>query len=130
MKPAKSGLFYLKNLNAQVISPLVQNSTGKSNEQNGTTLIYSVCELTSINNFISSNNSILNTGFLNTYKIENVGDLLKSMYYVLKIPKFNIIKNSSESNIINKYYNINVLEILYSDIDSFICANIFTCKCC
>ncbi len=71
-----------------------------------------------IQNIKNLGNKNFNT--VNTYKIENVGDLLKSMYYVLKIPKFNIIKNSSESNIINKYYNINLLEILYSDIDSFI----------
>ena len=71
-----------------------------------------------IQNLKNLGNKNFNT--INSYKIENVGDLLKSMYYVLKIPKFYLIKNTSENNIINKYYNINELKILYSDIDSFI----------
>ena len=71
-----------------------------------------------IQNLKNLGNKNFNT--INSYKIENNGDLLKSMYYVLKIPKFDLIKNTSENSIINKYYNINELKILYSDINSFI----------
>ena len=84
-------MLFRSNLNAQVISPLVQNSAGKSNEQNGTTLIYSVCELTSINNFISFNKSMLNTGFLNTYKIEKA-DNKDSKFIITSNPIINLLK--------------------------------------
>ena len=82
-------------------------------------IVYKQCtNFAVIQNIKNLGNKNFNT--VNSYKIENTGDLLKSMHYVLKIPKFNIIKNTSENNIINKYYNINQLEILYSDIDSYI----------
>jgi hypothetical protein len=61
-----------------------------------------------------------NFNSVNTYKIENMGDLLKSIHFVLKIPKFDIIQNTKQNNIINKYYNINQLEIYYSNNESFI----------
>ena len=56
----------------------------------------------------------------NSYKIENYGDLLKSLYYTLKIPKFSIIKKINESKVISKKYNINKLLIIYSDFNSYI----------
>ena len=56
----------------------------------------------------------------NSYKIENYGDLLKSLYYTLKIPKFSIIKKTNDSKIITKKYDINKLLIIYSDFNSYI----------
>ncbi len=82
-------------------------------------MVYKQCtNFALIQNTKNLGNKNFNT--VNSYKIENIGDLLKSMYYVLKIPKFNIIKNTNKNNIVNKYYNINQLEILYSNIDSYI----------
>lgn len=82
-------------------------------------IVYKQCtNFAIIQNIKNLGNKNFNT--VNSYKIENYGDLLKSMYYVLKIPKFNIIENINENKIINEYYNINQLEILYSDKESFI----------
>jgi hypothetical protein len=61
-----------------------------------------------------------NFNTLNSYKIENYGDLLKSLYYTLKIPKFLIIKKTNDSKIISKKYDINKLLIIYSNFNSYI----------
>lgn len=60
-----------------------------------------------------------NFGTFNNYKIDNTGDLLESMYFKIKIPKFDIIKNSIQ-NINSTYLSINTFEIIYNNITAYV----------
>jgi len=60
-----------------------------------------------------------NFGTFNNYKIDRTGDLLKSMYFKIDIPYFDIIK-VKENNTITRTFNINSLEIIYNNVVSYI----------
>ena len=55
----------------------------------------------------------------NTHKIENTGDLLQALYYIIKIPKFSLKKKIKTNNITSNY-EINQLMINYNNMDCLI----------
>lgn len=66
------------------------------------------------------NLGIKNFNTFTTYKIDRSGDLLESMYFKIIIPKFNIIKNNKTNNISGTSFNINQLDIIYNNNESYV----------
>ena len=52
--------------------------------------------------------------------IEKDGDLLQNLYFNLKIPYFQIIKNINKSDVINSGYDINSLDVTYNNINCLV----------
>lgn len=84
-------------LNAQTISPVIQNIGGSIGQQSEYRLDFSIGELSSIQYFVSPNNSTLSTGFFQSFTslvtgINNIAIIESNQVNITPNPVLNIFK--------------------------------------